>query len=279
VEPAHPEIPMARQCELLDLSRSTFYYLPTLDERLNQELMRRLDEEYTKHPFFGSRKLTVRLRKAGFAVNRKRIQGLMRRMGLEAIYRKPRLSLPGRQHKRYPYLLKGMTVDRPDAVWCADITYIRLAHGFVYLVAILDWHSRYVLAWSLSTTLEKEFCLEALRDSLRISRPEIFNTDQGAQFTSPEFTGLLEGASIRISMDGRGRVYDNIFVERFWRSVKYEEVYLHEYRTVIEARAHLGAYFRFYNEERPHEALGYRTPHEVYFGSSAAIASAVEAVV
>jgi len=279
VEPAHPEIPMARQCELLDLSRSTFYYLPTPDERLNQELMRRLDEEYTKHPFFGSRKLTVRLRKAGFAVNRKRIQGLMRRMGLEAIYRKPRLSLPGRQHKRYPYLLKGMTVDRPDVAWCADITYIRLAHGFVYLVAILDWHSRYVLAWSLSTTLEKEFCLDALRDSLRISRPEIFNTDQGAQFTSPEFTGLLEGASIRISMDGRGRVYDNIFVERFWRSVKYEEVYLHEYRTVVEARAHLGAYFRFYNEERPHEALGYRTPHEVYFGSSAAIASAVEAVV
>jgi len=279
VEPAHPGIPVARQCELLDLSRSTFYYLPTPDERLNQELMRRLDEEYTKHPFFGSRKLTVRLRKAGFAVNRKRIQGLMRRMGLEAIYRKPRLSLPGRQHKRYPYLLKGITIDRPDQAWCADITYIRIAHGFVYLVAILDWHSRYVLAWSLSTTLEKEFCLEALRDSLRISRPEIFNTDQGAQFTSPEFTGLLEGAGIRISMDGRGRVYDNIFVERFWRSVKYEEVYLHEYRTVAEARAHLGAYFRFYNEERPHEALGYRTPHEVYFGSSAAIASAVEAVV
>jgi len=279
VDPAQPDIPVARQCELLVLSRSTFYYLPTPDERLNEALMRRLDEEYTKHPFFGSRKLTVRLRKAGYAVNRKRIQGLMRRMGLEAIYRKPRLSLPGRQHKRYPYLLKGMTVDRPDAAWCADITYIRLAHGFVYLVAILDWHSRYVLAWSLSTTLEKEFCLEALRGSFRISRPEIFNTDQGAQFTSPEFTGLLERAKIRISMDGRGRVYDNIFVERFWRSVKYEEVYLHEYRTVAEARAHLEVYFRFYNEERPHEALGYRTPHEVYFGSSAAIASAVEAVV
>jgi putative transposase len=279
VDPAHPEIPVARQCELLDLSRSTFYYLPTPDERLNQELMRRLDEAYAKHPFFGSRKLTVRLRKAGYAVNRKRIQGLMRRMGLEAIYRKPRLSLPGRQHKRYPYLLKGMMVDRPDAAWCADITYIRLAHGFVYLVAILDWHSRYVLAWSLSTTLEKEFCLEALRDSLRISRPEIFNTDQGAQFISPEFKGLLEREKIRISMDGRGRVYDNIFVERFWRSVKYKEVYLHEYRTVAEARAHLEAYFRFYNEERPHEALGYRTPHEVYFGSSAMLASAVKAVV
>jgi putative transposase len=279
VNPAHRDIPVVRQCELLDLAPSTFYYQSSRDERLNLKLMRRLDEEYTKHPFFGSRKLVVRLRKAGFAVNRKRVQGLMRRMGLEAIYRKPRLSVPGRQHKRYPYLLKGMTIERPDMAWCADITYIRLAHGFVYLVAILDWRSRYVLGWSLSTTLEKEFCLEALRGALRISRPEIFNTDQGAQFTSPEFTGTLENAKIRISMDGRGRVYDNIFVERFWRSVKYEEVYLHEYRTVAEAHAQLDAYFRFYNEERPHEGLGYRTPHEVYFWSSAALAPAAEAVV
>jgi len=279
VDAAHPAIPVVRQCELLALAPSTFYYRPTRDERLNLELMRRLDEEYTRHPFYGSRKLAVRLRKAGFAVNRKRVQGLMRRMGLEAIYRKPRLSVPGRQHKRYPYLLRGVTVDRPDLAWCADITYIRLAHGFVYLVAILDWHSRYVLGWSLSTTLEKEFCLEALRGALRRSRPEIFNTDQGAQFTSPEFTGILEGAGIRISMDGRGRVYDNIFVERFWRSVKYEEVYLHEYRMVAEARAQLAAFFQFYNEERPHEALGYRTPHEVYYGSSAALAPAAEAVV
>lgn len=279
MDAAHPAIPVVRQCELLDLSPSTFYYRPTRDERLNLELMRRLDEEYTKHPFYGSRKLVVRLRKAGYGVNRKRVQGLMRRMGLEAIYRKPRLSLPGRQHKRYPYLLKGLTVDRPDQAWCADITYIRLSHDFVYLVAILDWHSRYVLSWSLSTTLEKEFWLEALRGALRRSRPEIFNTDQGAQFMSPEFTGILEGAQIRISMDGRGRVYDNIFVERFWRSVKYEEVYLHEYRTVAEARAQLATYFQFYNEERPHEALGYRTPHEVYYGSSAALAPAAEAVV
>ena len=180
MNPAHPDIPVARQHELLDLSRSTFYCLPASDELLNQELMRQLDEEYMKHLFFGSRKLTVRLRKVGFAVIRKRIQGLMRRMGLEAINRKPRLSLPGRQHKRYPYLPKGMTVDRPDQAWCADITDIRLAHGFIYLVAILDWHSRYVLAWLLSTNLEEEFCLEALRGSLRISRPEIFNTDQGA---------------------------------------------------------------------------------------------------
>jgi putative transposase len=203
----------------------------------------------------------------------------MRELGLSVIYRKPRLSLPGRQHKRYPYLLHGIAIERPDQAWCADITYIRLAHGFVYLVAIVDWYSRTVLSWALSTTLEKEFCLEALRAALRTAKPEIFNTDQGAQFTNPEFTGFLESRGIRISMDGRGRVYDNIFVERLWRTVKYEEVYLHEYRTVAEARAHLAAYFRFYNEERPHQALDYRTPHEVYFGSSAAMAPAAETVV
>jgi putative transposase len=279
VEPGHAAIPVMRQCGLLDLAPSSFYYRPAGEDRLNLELMRRLDEEYTKHPFYGSRKLVVCLRRAGYAVNRKRIRGLMRWMGLEAIYRKPRLSVPGRGHKRYPYLLRRMTVDRPDQAWCADITYIRLAHGFVYLVAILDWHSRYVLGWSLSTTLEKEFCLEALREALRRSRPEIFNTGQDAQFTSPEFTGILESAQVRISMDGRGRVYDNIFVERFWRSVKYEEVYLHEYRTVAEARAQLGDYFRFYNDERPHEALGYKTPREVYYGSSAALAPAAEVAV
>ena len=188
----------------------------------------------------------------------------MRELGLAAIYRKPRLSIPSRQHKRYPYLLNGVAVVRPNQVWSTDITYIRLAHGFVYLVAIIDWYSRAVLAWSLSTTMEKEFCLEALRSALRTGKPEIFNTDQGAQFTSPEFTGLLESEGIRVSMDGRGRVYDNIFVERLWRTVKYEEVYLHEYRTVAEARTHLAAYFRFYNEERPHAALGYRLPAAVH---------------
>jgi putative transposase len=193
----------------------------------------------------------------------------MRELGLSVIYRKPRLSLPGRQHKRYPYLLRGIAIERPNQVWSADITYIRLAHGFVYLVAIMDWYSRTVLSWALSTTLEKEFCLEALRAALQTATPEIFNTDQGAQFTSPEFTGILESHGIRISMDGRSRVFDNIFVERLWRTVKYEEVYLHEYRTVSEARAHLAAHFRFYNEERPHQALGYRTPHEMYTGRPA----------
>ena len=244
----------------------------------DETLRRLLDEEFTRCPFYGSRKLRIRLRKRGTRVNRKRIRRLMRELGLSVIYRKPRLSLPGRQHKQYPYLLHGIAIERPDQVWSVDITYIRLAHGFVYLVAIVDWYSRTVLSWALSTTLEKEFCLEALRAALSTAKPEIFNTDQGAQFTSPEFTGILEGHGIRISMDGRGRVFDNIFVERLWRTVKYEEVYLHEYRTVAEARAQLAAYFRFYNEERPHQALGYRTPHEVYFGSSGTMASAAEAV-
>jgi putative transposase len=197
-------------------------------------------------------------------------------MGVEAIYPRPRTSQPGPEHKIYPYLLKGVTVDRSDHVWCADITYIRLAHGFVYLVVILDWYSRYILSWELSITLEKEFCLQALKNALWISKPEIFNSDQGAQYMSEEFTGLLEETKVRISMDGRGRLYDNIFVERLWRTIKYEEVYLHDYRTVQEARERLAAYFRFYNTERLHEALGYRTPHEVYFGTSAVQTSARE---
>jgi len=243
---------------------------------LDEHLRRLLDEEFTRCPFYGSRKLRIRLGKRGYWVNRKRIRRLMRELGLSVIYRKPRLSLPGRQHKRYPYLLRGIAIERPNQVWSADITYIRLAHGFVYLVAIVDWYSRAVLSWALSTTLEKDFCLEALRAALQTATPEIFNTDQGAQFTSPEFTGILESHGIRISMDGRGRVFDNIFVERLWRTIKYEEIYLHEYRTVGEARAHLAAYFRFYNEERPHQALDYRTPHEVYFGSSAPLMPAVE---
>jgi len=246
------------------LSRSTFYYSPVPEDPVDEVLRKLLDEEFTRCPFYGSRKLRIRLRKRGYRVNRKRIRRLMRELGLAVIYRKPRLSIPGRQHKRYPYLLNGVAIVRPNQVWSADITYIRLAHGFVYLVAIIDWYSRAVLSWALSTTLEKEFCLEALRAALLTATPEIFNTDQGAQFTSPEFTGLLESHGIQISMDGRGRVYDNIFVERLWRTVKYEEVYLHEYRTVPEARTYLGAYFRLYNEDRPHQALGYRTPVEVY---------------
>jgi len=272
-------IPVSRQCDLLDLSRSSFYYAPVGEDGYNLLLMRLIDEQFTKTPFYGVRRMTVWLRRQGHQVNRKRIRRLMRLMGLMAVYPKPRLSAPGPDHKVYPYLLKGLPVSRPDQAWCADITYIRMAQGFVYLVAILDWHSRYVLSWELSTTMDKRFCLDALKRALQTSRPEIFNTDQGAQFTSTAFVGALENHGIRVSMDGRGRVFDNIFVERFWRTVKYEEVYLHEYRTISEARTHLASYFRFYNEERPHASLGYRTPHEVYFGTRAAMMPAAEAMV
>ena len=270
---------VVRQCGLLELSRSTFYYQPAGESAYNLELMRLIDEKFTKRPFYGVPRMTASLRALGHGVNPKRVRRLMRVMGLEAIYPKPRLSANGADHKVYPYLLKGVEVDRPDQAWAADITYIRLAHGFVYLVAIIDWYSRYIVSWELSTTLDTGFCLEALRKALRVSKPEIFNTDQGPQFTSMEFTKLLENAGIKVSMDGRGRVYDNIFVERLWRSVKYEEVYLHDYRMVPEARTHLSAYFEFYNDERPHEALGYRTPHEVYFGTRAVLAPPSEAVV
>ena len=269
VEAGHPMIPVVRQCELLSLPRSSFYYSPCGEDGYSLTLMLLIDEEFTRHPFYGARRMKAWLRAQGHWVNRKRVSRLMRLMGLVAVYPKPRLSANGPDHKVYPYLLKGVTVQAPDEAWSSDITYIRLAHGFVYLIAVMDWHSRYILSWELSITLEKEFCLEALKKALGISKPEIFNTDQGAQFTSEEFTGLLEDAEVRISMDGRGRLYDNIFVERLWRTVKYEEVYLHDYRTVQEARERLASYFRFYNTERLHETLAYRTPHEVYGGTPA----------
>ena len=270
---------VVRQCGLLELSRSTFYYQPVGEDAYNLALMRRIDEQFTKRPFYGVPRMTASLRMMGYGVNPKRVRRLMRVMGLEAIYPKPRLSANGPDHNVYPYLLKEVTVDRPDQAWATDITYVRLNHGFVYLIAILDWYSRYVVSWELSTTLDTGFCLEALRRALRISKPEIFNTDQGPQFTSVDFTGLLENEGIKVSMDGRGRVYDNIFVERLWRSVKYEEVYLHDYQTVPAARIHLSDYFEFYNNERPHETLGYRTPHEVYFGTRATLAPPSEVVV
>lgn len=229
--------------------------------------MRRIDEQYTRTPFYGSRRMAAHLRGQGLAVNRKRVQRLMQQMGLEAIYPKPRLSANELQHKVYPYLLRGLVVATPDQVWSTDITYIRLRAGFLYLVAILDWFSRYVLAWRLSNTLDVAFCLEALEEALSgWRRPGIFNSDQGVQFTSQDFSGLLEREGIRVSMDGRGRVFDNIFIERLWRSVKYEEVYLKDYDSGPEARRGLGEYFRFYNQKRPHQALGYQTPEAVYFG-------------
>jgi putative transposase len=260
-------IAVARQCELLGLSRSSYYYSSTRDDEddeYNLELMRLLDERY-----IGVRRLTAWLRARGYIVNPKRVRVLMRRMGLQAIYPHKRRSFSSPGHKRYPYLLEGVEIERPDQVWVADITYIRLAHGFVYLVAVMDWYSRYVLSWKLSNTLDSRFCIESLSKALWSSRPEIFNTDQGVQFTAQEFTEQLSGKGVKISMDGRGRVYDNILVERLWRTVKYEEVYLHEYQTVSEARQSLEAYFRFYNTERLHQGLGYRTPYEVYFGHTA----------
>jgi putative transposase len=227
-------------------------------------LMRLIDEQYTQTPFYGSRRMTAWLANQGFLVNRKRVSRLMRRMGVEAIYPKKRLSLPDAAAKKYPYLLRDMAIDKPDQVWAADITYIRMKHGFIYLVAIMDWFSRYVLAWGVSITMDVDFCVEALGHALRTGKPEIFNTDQGSQFTSRGFTRILEAQGIMISMDGRGRVYDNIFVERLWRSVKYEEVYLKEYETVREAVSNLRAYFGFYNQERFHQALGYKTPYQLY---------------
>jgi putative transposase len=227
--------------------------------------MNLLDEQFTRTPFYGVDRMVAWLNRQGHPVNPKRVRRLMRLMGLEAIYPKPRLSQSTQEHKRYPYLLRDVVIDRPDQVWCADITYIRMLYGFVYLVAIMDWFSRYVLAWEISTALDTGFCVRAMEKALGFSKPDIFNTDQGVQFTSVEFTGCLQGAGIRISMDGRGRVYDNIFVERLWRTVKYEEVYLNHYPMVSEVRNGLTRYFLFYNRERLHTSLGNRTPHEVYF--------------
>lgn len=257
---------MARQCELLGLARGSLYYEAVGERPENLRLMRKLDEQYTRAPFYGIERMTAWLRREGYGVNHKRVRRLLRKMGLEALYPKPRLSLGGKGDRSYPYLLRGVVLERPNQVWSTDITYIRMSGGFLYLVAIMDWYSRYVLSWELSNTLEVHFCLEALERALGVAKPEIFNSDQGVQFTSQDFTGRLEGAGIRISRDGRGRVFDNIFVERLWRTVKQEEVYLKDYEGAPDASAGLGKYFQFYNGERLHQALAYRTPREVYYG-------------
>jgi putative transposase len=228
--------------------------------------MRLIDEQYTRTPFYGIRRMGWWLGEQGHAVNAKRVRRLMRQMGLEAIYARPRLSAPGSGHRIYPYLLRSLKIERPDQVWSSDITYIRLRQGFVYLVAIMDWFSRYVLAWEVSVSLESAFCVAALDWALTRTRPEIFNTDQGAQFTSESFTKRLEEQDITISMDGRGRAIDNIFIERLWRTVKYEEVYLKDYSDVLEAVSSLKRYFTFYNHKRPHQSLGYQTPAAICFG-------------
>ena len=251
----------------MGIARSTFYYRPVVDA-YDLELMRVIDEQYTQTPFYGSRRMRAVLVRRGYAVNRKRVQRLMRVMGLEAIYPKPHLSQPHPDHKIYPYLLKNLEIKRVNQVWGSDITFIRLNKGWLYLVAIIDWFSRYVLSWELSTSLEADFCIRALENALMIATPEIFNTDQGSQFTSLDFVGRLEEKQIRISMDGKGRAMDNIFTERFWRSLKYEEVYLKDYQSVLEAKQGIKSYMGLYNQERPHQSLGYRTPEEVHFGGA-----------
>jgi putative transposase len=266
IEVGHAKLSVRRQCELLGLCRSSLYYEPARETAENLRLMRLLDAEYTAHPFYGSRQLTSWLIRQGELVNRKRVQRLMRVMGLEAIYPKPRLSVAGRGHRIYPYLLRGVRIERPDQVWSTDITYVPLVSGFMYLAAIIDWFSRYVLSWRLSNTLDGTFCLEMLEEALAGGRPEVFNTDQGVQFTSQAWTGRVESAGAAVSMDGRGRCLDNVFVERLWRSVKYEDVYLRGYEVVPELQRGLGRYFTFYNEERPHQSLEGRTPWEVYRG-------------
>ena len=264
VDRRHLSLSIVRQCRLLDISRSGLYYQPIGISEEDLTLMKLIDRQYLATPFYGARKIAAWLKSQGQRVNRKRVRRLMRIMGLNAIYRHPRTSVPTPGHKIYPYLLSGMKITRPNQVWAADITYIPMARGFLYLVAIIDWYSRYVLSWRLSNTLEADFCIEALEEALTKGKPDIFNTDQGSQFTSEAFTGLLQQHGVRISMDGKGSYNDNLFIERLWRSVKYEEVYLKAYQDGREARIGLGNYFRFYNTERPHQALGYRTPAEVF---------------
>jgi len=254
------------QCDLLDLTRSVVYYTSQYDNGDDLAIMRLLDEQYTQTPCYGVEKMTEAMHKRGICIGHNRVRRLLRLMVLEAIYPKPRLSIPDSEHRIYPYLLRDMRIVRPNQVWMTDITYIRLAQGFVYLIAIMDWFSRYVLSWELSITLEAEFCVSALERALLMATPEIFNTDQGSQFTSVAFTEVLKNASVAISMNGKGRVFDNIFVERLWRTVKYEEVYLKDYTGADDARRNIGRYLRFYNDVRLHESLNYHTPAEAYFG-------------
>jgi putative transposase len=265
VEREAPVLPVSRQCRLLSVSRASIYRQPAAISEDDCTIMALIDQQYLARPYYGSRRMAAWLATQGRVVNRKRVRRLMRLAGLVAIYQRPNTSKPASAHKIYPYLLGGISIERVNQVWCADVTYIPMAKGFLYLVAIMDWVSRAVLAWRLSNTLGAEFCVEALEEALfRHGRPEIFNTDQGSQFTSDDFTGTLERHKITISMDGKGRYMDNIFVERLWRSLKYEEVYLNAYASVAEAKSGIGSWLDFYNEERQHQSLGYRTPRQAY---------------
>jgi putative transposase len=268
IDPNHPRLSIVRQCELVSISRSSFYYEGKGESLLNLELMRLIDEQFLETPFYGSRQMTRHLRRQGYGISRKRIRRLMRKMGLTPIYQKPRTSEPHPEHRIYPYLLRDVAIDRPDHVWCADVTYVPMRRGFLYLVAIMDWASRKVLAWRLSNSLDASFCVEALEDALHcFGPPEIFNTDQGSQFTSLDFTQVLKDAGVKISMDGKGRWTDNIFIERLWRSLKYECIYLHAFETGSEARRGIGSWIDLYNQDRPHSSLGDATPDEIYHGS------------
>jgi putative transposase len=261
----HPGLSLSRQCRILAISRSSFYYAPKGESADNLALMRRIDELFMKYPFYGSRQMVRQLRREGVAVGLHRVRRLMRLMGLEAIYQAPRTSAPHPAHRVYPYLLGGMAIDRPNRVWCADITYIPVQRGFLYLVAIMDWATRHVLAWRLSNTMDASFCVEALEEALdRYGSPDIFNTDQGSQFTSFDFTGVLGRSDVTISMDGRGRCMDNIFIERLWRSLKYEAIYLHELTDGFKAMRVIAEWIEFYNTKRPHSSLDGRTPAEAY---------------
>lgn len=265
IEPDHADLSVRRQCELIGLCRSSYYRQPASASQENLELMRLIDEEYTRHPFFGSRKMRDYLIGLGYQVNRKRVQRLMQLMGLRSVAPRKHTTIPAKNHKIYPYLLRNLEIEHVDHVWCSDITYIRLKSGFVYLTVVMDWYSRCVLSWEISVTMDDSFCVSALERALRRDgRPEIFNTDQGSQYTGSAFTGVLKEHGIRISMDGKGRAMDNIMVERLWRSVKYEDIYLKDYETVEQLIQGLRGYFIFYNNERPHQSLGGKTPRAVY---------------
>lgn len=268
IDPKHPTLSVKRQCQLVSISRSCFYGGRQGESALNLALMRLIDEQFMETPFYGSRQMARHLKRQGYDVGRKRVRRLMARMGLQAVYQKPKTTVRHPEHRTYPYLLRGLVIDEPNQVWCADITYIPMRRGFLYLVAIMDWFSRKVLAWRLSNTMDVEFCIAALEEAMaKHGRPDIFNTDQGSQFTSPRFTELLRDANVRLSMDGRGRWLDNVFIERLWRSLKYECVYLNAFETGSEARLGIGRWIEYYNQHRPHSTLGGRTPDDVYLGS------------